>query len=323
MKRIALALGAATFAMLGCIAGAAAQSYPVKQVRIVVPFPPGGTTDVLARDLGHHLSGKLGATVVVDNRAGASGTIGSNHVVKSPADGSVLLLTATHHVINPSLYKNLPYNTERDFTSVALVASVPNALIVHPSVPAKTVQELIQLAKSQPGKLSFGSAGIGGANHLSGELFKYMTGIEIEHVPYKGAAPAMTDLLGGHIPMMFDSLPTVLSHIREGRLRALGVTSRERSPSLPEVPTIDEAGVKGFEATAWFGLYAPANLKADARAPLLKAVTEILASAEIRESFSKLGAEPGKLTGDAFEQYVRAEIKKWGEVVERAQIKLD
>ena len=323
MKRIALALGAATFAMLGCIAGAAAQSYPVKQVRIVVPFPPGGTTDVLARDLGHHLSGKLGATVVVDNRAGASGTIGSDHVVKSPADGSVLLLTATHHVINPSLYKNLPYNTERDFTAVALVASVANALIVHPSVPAKTVQELIQLAKSQPGKLSFGSAGIGGANHLSGELFKYMTGIEIEHVPYKGAAPAMTDLLGGHIPMMFDSLPTVLSHVREGRLRALGVTSRERSPSLPEVPTIDEAGVKGFEATAWFGLYAPANLKADARTPLLKAVTEILASAEIRESFSKLGAEPGKLTGDAFEQYVRAEMKKWGEVVERAQIKLD
>jgi tripartite-type tricarboxylate transporter receptor subunit TctC len=322
MKRFVLALAAIAFAALAP-QGAGAQSYPAKQVRIVVPFPPGGATDVLARDLGHHLGGKLGATVLVDNRAGASGTIGSDHVVKSPADGSVLLLTATHHVINPSLYKQLPYDTKRDFTSVALVASVANALIVHPSVPAKTVQELIALAKREPGKLSFGSAGIGGANHLSGELFKYMTGIDIVHVPYKGAAPAMTDLLGGHIPMMFDSLPTVLSHVREGRLRALGVTSKERSSSLPDVPTIDEAGVKGFEATAWFGLYAPANLKPEARQPLEKAVAEILASAEIRESFGKLGADPGKLTGSAFEQFVHAEMKKWGDVVERAQIKLD
>lgn len=323
MKRIVLALAAAAIAALGSPGESSAESYPVKQVRIVVPFPAGGTTDVLARDLGHQLSAKLGATVIVDNRPGASGTIGSDHVVKSPADGGTLLLTATHHVINPSLYTKLPYDTKRDFTSVALVASVPNALLVHPSVPAKTVRELVDLAKSQPGKLSFGSAGIGGANHLSGELFKYMTGIDMVHVPYKGAAPAMTDLLGGHIPVMFDSLPTVLTHVREGRLRALGVTSRERAPSLPDVPTIDEAGVKGFEATAWFGLYAPANLKPEARVPLLKAVTEILASAEIRESFSKLGADPGELTGDAFEQYVHAEMKKWGEVVERAQIKLD
>ncbi len=323
MKRIILALAAAVVAALGAPDKSAAESYPVKQVRIVVPFPAGGTTDVLARDLGHHLSGKLGTTVIVENRPGASGTIGSDHVVKSAPDGSTLLLTATHHVINPSLYKKLPYDTRQDFTSVALVASVPNALLVHPSVPAKTARELIDLAKSQPGKLSFGSAGIGGANHLSGELFKYMTGIDMVHVPYKGAAPAMTDLLGGHIPIMFDSLPTVLSHVREGRLRALAVTSSERAPSLPDVPTLDEAGVKGFEATAWFGLYAPANLKAEARVPLLKAVREILASAEIRESFGKLGADPGKLTGEAFERYVHAEMRKWGEVVERAQIKLD
>lgn len=323
MKRFALSIAAAAFAALGCTSGAIAQSYPVKQVRIVVPFPAGGTTDILARDLGHQLSAKLGATVYVDNRPGASGTIGSDHVAKSAPDGGTLMVTATHHVINPSLYKKLPYDTQRDFTSVALVANVPNALVVNPSLPAKTVGELIALAKKEPGKLSFGSAGIGGANHLSGELFKAMAGIEMEHIPYKGAAPAMNDLLGGHIPIMFDSLPTVLPHARDGRLRVLGVTSAERVSSLPDVPTIDEAGVKGFEATAWFGLYAPANLKPETRSALERAVAEVLASPEIRTAFAKIGAEPGKLIGPDFDKYVQAEIKKWHAVVERAQIKLD
>lgn len=323
MKRLSLSIAAAALAVLGCTSGAIAQSYPVKQIRIVVPFPAGGTTDILARDLGHQLSGKLGATVYVDNRPGASGTIGSDHVAKSAPDGGTLMVTATHHVINPSLYKKLPYDTQRDFTSIALVASVPNALVVNPSLPVKTVGELIALAKKEPGKLSFGSAGIGGANHLSGELFKAMAEIEMEHIPYKGAAPAMNDLLGGHIPIMFDSLPTVLPHARDGRLRVLGVTSAERVSSLPDVPTIDEAGVKGFEATAWFGLYAPANLKPEVRSALERAVAEVLASPKIRTAFAKFGAEPGKLIGQEFDKYVQAEIKKWHAVVERAQIKLD
>jgi tripartite-type tricarboxylate transporter receptor subunit TctC len=292
-------------------------------VRIVVPFPAGGTTDILARQIGQALSVKLGVSVIVDNRPGVSGTLGSEFVAKSPPDGTTLLLTATHHVINLSLYKNLPYDTQKDFSPVALVATVPNALVVHPSVPAKTVGELIQLAKNEPGKLSFGSTGIGGANHLAGELFKLMAGVDILHVPYKGAAPAMTDLLGGHIPMMFDSLPTVLPAASDGRLRVLAVTSLARSRSLPDVPTLDEAGLKGFDATAWFGLYMPASKGSPALAKLEAAMTEILESEDIRAKFEALGLAPGKLVGAKFKEFVNAEIAKWGSVVQRANIKVE
>jgi tripartite-type tricarboxylate transporter receptor subunit TctC len=292
-------------------------------VRIVVPFPAGGTTDILARQIGQALSVKLGVSVIVDNRPGVSGTLGSEFVAKSPPDGTTLLLTATHHVINLSLYKNLPYDTQKDFSPVALVATVPNALVVHPSVPAKTVGELIQLAKNEPGKLSFGSTGIGGANHLAGELFKLMAGVDILHVPYKGAAPAMTDLLGGHIPMMFDSLPTVLPAASDGRLRVLAVTSLARSRSLPDVPTLDEAGLKGFDATAWFGLYMPASEGSPALVKLEAAMTEILESEDIRAKFEALGLAPGKLVGAKFKEFVNAEIAKWGSVVQRANIKVE
>jgi len=244
------------------VSAAHAQGFPSRTVRLIVPFPPGGTTDILAREVGAQLAQKWGVPVTVDNKAGASGTIGSQDVQRSAPDGHTLMITATHHVINPSMRKTLPYDTKADFTSLALIAVVPNVLVVSPGFAPATVAELIRVAKDRPGAISFGSTGIGGANHLSGELFKAMAGVDMVHVPYKGAAPALNDLLGGQIPVMFDSVPGVLPHIRSGKLRALGVTTKARVASLPEVPTIDEAGVRGFEATAWFGMYGPRAMPA-------------------------------------------------------------
>ncbi|QDM18637.1 tripartite tricarboxylate transporter substrate binding protein [Tardiphaga sp. vice352] len=304
----------------GGVAGARAQGVPAGQVRIIVPFPAGGTTDILARFVGQYLGDKLGVIAVIENRAGASGTIGSEAVAKSPADGSVLLLTATHHVINPSLRRNLPYDTQKDFSPIAVVATAPNALVVSKDFPARSVAELIAMAKREPGKLSFGSSGIGGANHLSGELFKQMADIKIEHIPYKGAAPAMNDLIGGHIPIMFDTLPTVLPAAEGGTIRVLAVTSLQRAAALPDVPTLDEAGVKGFEATAWFGLYMPRAEGNPAYLRLVRAMQEILVTPAIREKFATQGVEPGKLTGTEFAGFVDSEIKKWNAVARAANV---
>ncbi len=320
MKKLAF-LFAAVLAACGLSGAAHAQDkYPVDTIKIVVPFPAGGTTDILARHVAQGLKARLGVNVIVDNVGGASGMIGSRQVAIANPDGGTMLLTATHHVINLSLNKTMMYDTKRDFDPLALIATVPNALVVHPSVPAKTVAELIAMAKKEPGKLSFGSTGIGGANHLSGELFKILAEVDIMHVPYKGAAPAMTDLLGGHIPMMFDSLPTVLPAAKEERLRVLAVTSRQRSPSLPDVPTLDEAGVKGFESIAWFGLYLPANVPAPTRARLEAAMKEVLADADARQKFNALGVEPGNLYSAGFKDFVNSEIDKWGGVVKKAGI---
>lgn len=325
----------ARLAILACglIAGlwpvampAAAQSFPPPVMKILVPFPAGGTTDILGRHLAQALGEKFGNSVVVENRGGASGTIGSELVAKSPADGSVVLVTATHHVINPSLYKKLPYDTQADFAPVALIATTPNALVVYPGFPAKTVDDLIALARKEPGKLTYGSTGVGGANHLAGEMFKQMTGVDIAHVPYRGAAPAMNDLIGGHIPMMFDSLPTVLPSASNGTLRVLAVTSLKRSPSLPDVPTLDESGVKGFEAIAWFGMYMPAakgGAPSPAQAALEAAMKDVLASAKIKEAFSALGLDPGTRTGSDFRAFVGSEIVKWGKVIETGKISLN
>jgi tripartite-type tricarboxylate transporter receptor subunit TctC len=314
-----LAAMALSWLLLG-FGGAGADEFPVRSIRIVVPFPAGGTTDILARSVAQSLGEKLGVTTFVENRAGASGTIGSELVAKSSADGSVLLLTATHHVINPSLFRKLPYETQKDFSPIAVVATAPNALFVNKDFPAKTVAELVAMAKQDPGKLSFGSTGIGGANHLSGEMFKQMAGIDIVHIPYKGAAPAMNDLLGGHIPIMFDTLTTVLPGAAAGNIRVLAVTSMTRAASLPDVPTMDEAGVKGFESIAWFGLYMPAANNNPAYVKLVAAMKDILASPAIREKFATQGVEPGKLSGAEFVSFVDAEIGKWGAVVRAANV---
>ena len=304
------------------IAHAQPQDFPSHTVNLVVPFPPGGTTDILARLLANELSQKWKQTVVVENKPGASGTIFSEQLARTEPDGYTLMLTATHHVINPSLYKNLRYDTRKDFTPIAEVAAVPNVLVVNPSFPAKTAKELIAYAKENPGKVNFGSAGTGGANHLSGELFKSMTGIDMVHIPYKGAAPALNDLLGGQIPVMFDSVPGVIQHIQAGKLRALGVTSPKRSAALPDVPTLDEAGVPGFEAMAWFGLYAPGNMPPALAQKISADVVAALQSPQIKQQLSKLGAEPGTMTQPEFAQYVNAEIDKWAKVIADAQISI-
>jgi tripartite-type tricarboxylate transporter receptor subunit TctC len=307
---------------LTCTAGRAApaQDFPDRPVRLVVPFPAGGTTDILARLLANALSAQWSQPVVVENRPGASGTIFSEQLARSAPDGYTLMVTATHHVINPALYKNLRYDTRTDFTPIAQVAAVPNVLVVNPAFPARTVAELIAYAKANPGKVNFGSAGTGGANHLSGELFKSMTGVNMVHIPYKGAAPALNDLLGGQIPVMFDSVPGVLQHIKAGKLRALGVTSLTRSSALPDVPTLDEAGVKGFEATAWFGLYGPGNMPADLTARLSRDVLAALRSPEVEQQFALQGAEPGTMTQPQFAQFVSAEMDKWAKVIADARI---
>jgi tripartite-type tricarboxylate transporter receptor subunit TctC len=316
LKRTVAVIGVMIFLAWGSLAPVANEA-----VRIVVPFPAGGTTDILARQVAVSLSEKLGVSVYVENIAGASGSIGSAQVARAVPNGKTLLLTATHHVINPTLMAKLPYDTQTAFSPIALVATVPNVLVINPNVlPAKNVRELIDLAKKDPGKIVFGSAGAGGANHLSGELFKMMAGIDLVHVPYKGSSPAMIDLLGGHIPMMFDSVPAVLPWIEKGQLRALAVTSLKRSAALPDVPTMDEAGVKGFEATSWFGLYMPYEKGSAARTELETAMKEILASNETHKKFAAIGLEPGTLIGEPFRDFVNAEIKKWGDVIRTANI---
>ncbi|RYY72149.1 MAG: tripartite tricarboxylate transporter substrate binding protein [Comamonadaceae bacterium] len=314
---------------LGLVAAAAlplaapAQDLPAGPVKIVVPFPAGGTTDILARQLAKELGEKWGKPVIVDNKAGASGTIFSEQLARMPADGSTLMLTATHHVINPGLYKNLKYDTRTDFTPLAEVAAVPNVMVAHPSFPPKTVQEVIAYAKANPGKVNFGSSGTGGANHLSGELFKSMAGVDMVHVPYKGAAPALNDLLGGQIPLMFDSVPGVLQQIQSGKLRAIAVTSLKRSPALPNVPTIDESGLKGFDSTAWFGLYAPGRMDPKLRDKIAGDVLQVLQSPAIRTQFASLGAEPGSMTQPQFAAFVDAELAQWGKVITDAKVKID
>ncbi|MDP3605175.1 MAG: tripartite tricarboxylate transporter substrate binding protein [Polaromonas sp.] len=302
---------------------ALAQAFPSQTVKIVVPFPPGGTTDILARQLAAELAQKWGTPVIVDNKAGASGTIFSEQLVRMPPDGYTLMLTATHHVINPGLYKTLKYDTRTAFTPIAQVASVPNVLLAHPSLPVRTVQELVTYAKERPGKLSFGSSGTGGANHLSGELFKAMTGVNMVHIPYKGAAPALNDLLGGQIPVMFDSLTGVIQQVKAGKLRALGVTSLKRAPAAPEIPTLDESGIKGFEATAWFGLYAPGNMPPELTRKLSADVLEALRAPRIQSQFAEQGATPGTLSQPEFSAFVDSEIDKWGKVIATANVKID
>jgi tripartite-type tricarboxylate transporter receptor subunit TctC len=234
------------------------------------------------------------------------------------------MVTATHHVINPALYKTLRYDSRKDFTAVAQVAAVPNVLVINPDFAARnrinSVADLTAYAKANPGKVNFGSAGTGGANHLSGELFKSMTGVSMVHIPYKGAAPALNDLLGGQIPIMFDSVPGVLQHIKAGKLRALAVTSLTRSSALPDVPTLDEAGVKGFEATAWFGLYAPGNMDPKLLAKISGDVLAALRSPSIQEQFAQQGAMPGTMTQPEYARFVNAEMDKWAKVIDDAHI---
>ena len=321
---LASRLAVGIVAGLALIAPAKAQDYPSKPIRLVVPFAAGGATDVLARLVGERLTATLGQQVVVDNRPGAGGNIGSDLVARAEPDGYTILMGAVGtHAINPSLYPKMPYDPVKDFAPVTLVASVPNVLVINPGVPANSVQELIDLAKAKPGELNFASSGNGTSIHLSGELFKAMTGTDIVHVPYKGSGPAVTDLLGGQVQMMFDNMPSSLPHVKAGKLRALGVTSAKRSPALPEVPTIAEAGVPGYDATSWFGILAPAGTPEPVVTRLQGAIVQALGEPEMRQRMADLGAEPVGDTPAEFGQFIAAEIAKWAKVVNDAGVKLE
>ena len=317
LPAVLLALG-----MLTC-GGASGQAYPAKPIRIMVPFPPGGATDIFARQIAQKMTEFWGQQVVVENKAGASGTIGSDQVAKSAPDGYTLLLTATHHSINPALLAKLPYDTLRDFSNVALIATSPNVLLLHPSVPANTVQELIAHVKAKPGGLHYASSSAGGATHLTAELFKTAAGINLIHVPYKGAAPAMTDLLGGQVTMMFDVLSTSMPHVRAGKLKALGVSSSKRSVIAPDVPTIAESGLPGFEAMSWFGLYAPAGVPKDIVSKVNTEVVRILHLADVKEKLAQQGAEPGAMSAAEFDAFLRTETVKWAKAVKDSGARAD
>jgi tripartite-type tricarboxylate transporter receptor subunit TctC len=311
-------------ATLGC-AGAFAQSYPSKPIRLVVPYPPGGPLDIMARALGQKLTEAWSQPVVVDNRAGAGGNIGADLVAKSPADGYTLLMGAVAtHAINPSLYGKIPYDPVKDFAPVALVAQVPNILVVNPSVPARSVRELIELARARPGYLNFGSGSTGSTGHLAGELFNTMAGVKMVHIPYKGAAPATTDLLAGQVQLMFDNLASALPNVKAGKLRALAVTTLARSPAMPELPTIAESGLPGFDLTTWFGIMAPAGTPPEIVVKLNAEIVRALNAKDMRERLEKMGAEPpANNTPENFAAFIRTEAAKYAKVVKDSGAKVE
>jgi tripartite-type tricarboxylate transporter receptor subunit TctC len=300
---------------------AASQNYPVRPVRVIVPYAAGGNTDFTARAIGAKLSEVFGQQVIVDNRPGGATNIGSDTAAKAPPDGYVLLMGGASNAINMSLFARPPYDTLRDFAPVILCVKGANVLSAHPSLPAKNLRELIALARAQPGKLNFASSGIGSSNQMAGELLKVMAKIDIVHVPYKGNAPALTDTLAGHVEMMFSGVPAVAPHIQSGRVRAIGIGSLKRFPALPQVPTFDESGLKGYEATTWFGLMAPIKTPKEVVTRWNVEVGKILASAEIRERFINDGLEPMGGSPESFGQFIRAEIDKYANVIKLAGIK--
>ena len=298
-------------------------AYPTKPVRLVVPFPAGGTTDLLARAAAQKLSEAWGQQVIVDNRPGAAGNIGAELVAKSAPDGYTLLMgTVGTHAINASLYAKMPYDHVKDFTPVILVAGVPNVLVVNPQVPVNSVPELIAYAKANPGKLNFASSGSGTSIHLSGELFKTMTGVQMTHVPYKGSAPALTDLIGGQVQVMFDNLPSSLAFIKAGKLRAIAVTSTTRAAALPDVPTVADT-VPGFEASSWFGILAPAGTPRDIVMKINGETAKWLASPDAKEKLAAQGANVASGTPEDFAKHIQAETAKWAKVVKESGAKVD
>ncbi len=293
-----------------------AQTWPVKPIRLIVPYSPGGTADLLGRGIARKLSESLGQQVIIENRMGAGGGIGTDLVAKSKADGYTLLLgTIATHAINPNLYPDIPYDPVKDFAPVALVATMPNLLVVNPSVPARSVRELIALAKAKPGELAFASAGSGTTQHLSGELFKKMAGVDMLHIPYKGNAPAVTDLIGGQVQVMFDNIPISLQQVRAGKLRALAVTGAKRSAVLPDVPTIAEAALPGYSVTSWFALFAPAGTPAAIVARLNRETNKALAGKALYDQLTDQGIQPGSGTAAHLAAHLRAELPRWKKIV--------
>lgn len=308
---------------VGAAAGAA-EAWPTKPVKIIVPFNAGGATDTVARVIGEKLATRLGQPVLIDNRGGAAGILGTDAVAKAAPDGYTLLMgTIGTHSINQFLYKKLAYDPARDFVPLGLVAKVPNVLVVHPSQPYKTVKELIAYAKTHPGKVTYASAGNGTSIHLAGALFEQMAQVDMVHVPYKGSAPAIADLLAGQTSCSFDNLPSAMPHIKSGALRAIAVTGSARFPGLPQLPTIAESGLPGYDATSWFGLWAPAALPAELASRLNGEINQILAQPEVRQQMLEQGAEAAPGTPQQFASFIQAEAAKWSKVVQTANVQLD
>jgi tripartite-type tricarboxylate transporter receptor subunit TctC len=324
MSRIAHRLTIVVLALLALTAQGVAQNYPERVVRIVNPYPPGGSVDVMARILAQKLSDNLGQQFIVENRAGGGGNTGSDFVAKAEPDGYTLLFTAPGPLtVNQTLYSKLSFDPAKDFAPIALFATAPIVLIVNPAVPANDVRQLIALAKKEPGKINFASAGNGTTNHLSGELFKSMAQIDIVHVPYRGAGPAMNDLVGGHVQMFFDLMPVVLPQIAAGKVRALANAGARRPAALPNVPTVAEQGLAGFDASSWYGLVAPAKTPEPVLAKLRDEVAKALKAPDMVARIQELGSEPGTAFGKDFGTFMAAETGKWAEVIRASGAKAD
>lgn len=323
-RRRAIVMSAAGAALAVRWQGAEAQTLTGKSIRLVVPFPAGGPTDIVARPLAQLLAESLGASVVIDNRGGAGGSVGAEAVARAAPDGLTLLMaTVGTHAINAALYRKLAYDPIRDFTPIALVAAAPVAVVVHPSLATDSLPALVALAKKTPGKVTYGTAGNGTPGHLTGVMFRTAAGIDITHVPYKGSAPAVTDLLGGQIQMMFDPLQSVLPHITSGKLRALAISGATRSGILPNLPTVAESGFPGFESTAWWGVFAPAGLPGPVLTQLTAETEKVARGNAFRDRLVVQGVAPRVLTGSAFAEFQRAEMEKWGKAVRDSGATID
>jgi tripartite-type tricarboxylate transporter receptor subunit TctC len=298
--------------------------YPAKPIRLVVPFPPAGATDILSRDLMQGLSARLGRQVIIDNRPGAAGAIGSEIVAKAAPDGYTLLMATTStHSVEPTITPNLPYDAVKDFAPVCLVATSPNVLVVPVTLPVNSVKDLIALAKAKPGTLNYGSAGTGGIVHLTSEMFRFRTGIDIVHVPYKGTQLVVPDLISGQISMLFDNIVSAQPNLKTGKLKAIGITGLKRSPLMPDVPTIAESGVPGFEASTWFGVYAPRGTPPAIIDKLNRELVAVLQSADMRARLANLGADPVGTTPEGMAKTVAAETAKWAKVIHDANVKVE
>lgn len=321
MKRIALALAAG---LALCTGPAAAQApWPSQPIKWIVPYPPGGSTDMLARLVSHKLGERLGQPVIVENKAGAGGNVGTDFTVKQPADGYTIVMGNIGPIsINPALYPDLPYQPQRDLAPVTMLMSVPNLLVVNPALPVRSVQELIAYARKAPEPIGYATPGAGTSLHLAGELFASSAGLRLTHVPYRGSAPGLNDTVAGHVPMMFDNMPSALQLVKAGKLRALAITSAARSPQLPDVPTMAEAGLPGYEIAGWFGVLAPAATPRPVVERLNKELLAVLAMPDVREQIGAMGGIIAAEGPAGFGRYIASETEKWGALVRSAQIKL-
>ena len=323
MGAIARIAAAAGFTMLAPVCPAQTTSYPTKPVRMVVPFSAGGGVDIIGRILAARLSEELGHQVVVDNRVGAGSTVGTDIVAKAPRDGHTVLFTNNSIAYNPALYPKLQYDTFRDLASVGLMGTTASVLVVHPSVNAKNVSELVALMKAKPAQFNYGTGGVGGAVHLAFELFQTLAGVKATHIPYKGVGPALVDTVGGRVQLMMAGLPPALSHIKANRLRPLGVSTLKRVPSLPETPTLAESGVPGYEYVTWYAMLAPAAVPKPVIAKLHQASVNALTTADVREKFLQQGVEPESSTPEKFAAMLKSETERWGKIIKAAGIRAE